>query len=409
MMTGIKPNRNSFFSSFHSFLIRLFQGNNTKRSESLPVDNNNGSYDIQNRIFALKNELQDLALEKKRIEETVINCDWYSVNKTTSAKERTIKQFEAREIGDVPSLMILKNDLLRRHELRLKKVEEEAIRLITDIRNLLSTHQLSQAKSVFDDLNLIIAEVESKQIRDAFKEAIMQWNNERKKIETETIRKKAIQQKQNKKEESLPPAHIDVPIVSNIEKEEHPMQASYDDLIERIKRDQSEEEEILKTLANIDPGKKRSHRSIESILKKANIRHLYHYTDKRNLASINKHGGLLSMSFLSSHNINVPAAIGDCISHNIDKDLHIEDYVKLLPYIDYKAINRLKEDRDMVVLKIDCAVLLFKDSVFVLKTLFDEDLQLSDDYRTLVTDLRKVTFLVKTYIPKKLIVEVINC
>lgn len=408
MMTGTNSNKTNLFSLIHSFLVRLLQGQNYKKDGHRPFITDSNDDEVQNRIRALKDELQEISLEKKRIEETIINCDWYKLcNKTN--EERTIRTFEAKEIGDIPSLMVLKNDLLHRHELRLIKVEEDAIRLISDIRVLLSKHQLPQAKSVFDELNLIIAEVESRDIREAFKAVILQWNTERKKLEIESIRAAASQYKKDYKEETpVNPAIIPIAVPSVPDNEEF-VQARYNELLERIKHNQSEEEVIHKTLASIDQRKKIGYRTIESKIKRAGISYLYHYTDKRNLASINKHGGLLSMKFITDHNIEVPAVIGDSISHNIDKDLHVDDYVKLLSFIDRKAINKLKVDRDMVVLKIDNSVLLINDSLYATNTIFDQYLEITDDNRILGGETKKITFLIKTFIPKRKIVEVINC
>ena len=408
-MTGTKTNRIGFFTSVHSFFLRLFQGQNASKSDLELLDDDKGNNEIQNRIKALKEELQEIALERKKLEEIIVNCDWYSVNKTTESSKRIVQQFQSKDFGNVSSLMILKDDLLHRHELRVRKVEEQAIQLLSDIRKLLSVHQLSQAKNVFDELNLIISEVESKDIREAFKETILQWNSERKKLETDSIRKEASKNKTAHTEEIS-----NAPQITNNQEnegsiEENHRQAIYDDLLERIRRNQTDEEMILKALSRIDHSKKKHYRAIESRLKKAGINYLYHYTDRRNLASINKHGGLLSLKFMSDNNIEVPAAIGDSTSHNIDKDLHTDDYVKLLSFVDYEAIKALNDDRDMVVLKIDHTVAEYKESLFTSKSLFYDGFQLSDDYRFLEGDLSQITFLVKTFVPKNMIVEVINC
>ena len=81
------------------------------------------------------------------------------------------------------------------------------------------------------------------------------------------------------------------------------------------------------------------------------------------------------------HGIEIPAPIGDDISHNVDKDLHMDDYIKLSPTIDHEAISSLKHEHNIVLLQVDTAVAGLQDVLFAPQSIFSDENLISDDYR----------------------------
>jgi hypothetical protein len=55
---------------------------------------------------------------------------------------------------------------------------------------------------------------------------------------------------------------------------------------------------------------------------------LYHFTDIRNIPSIKEHG-LLSLAELKRRGIEIPAAGGNELSHNLDEYFKLDEYVHL--------------------------------------------------------------------------------
>jgi hypothetical protein len=59
------------------------------------------------------------------------------------------------------------------------------------------------------------------------------------------------------------------------------------------------------------------------------IRSLFHFTDRRNLSSIEKHGGLFSCALLNEKGIEIPAPGGNDWSHQADAYKGMDRYVHL--------------------------------------------------------------------------------
>lgn len=59
------------------------------------------------------------------------------------------------------------------------------------------------------------------------------------------------------------------------------------------------------------------------------IRDLYHFTDTRNLQSIHEHGGLLPLAELRRQGIRIPAPGGSELSHRLDMERGLDEYVHL--------------------------------------------------------------------------------
>lgn len=74
---------------------------------------------------------------------------------------------------------------------------------------------------------------------------------------------------------------------------------------------------------------KKNWRRFDEVLKKHQIEHLYHFTDRRNLDSIRKHGGLWSWWRCKQKNIGVPAPGSNRSSREVDLRRGLQDYVRL--------------------------------------------------------------------------------
>lgn len=100
-------------------------------------------------------------------------------------------------------------------------------------------------------------------------------------------------------------------------------------------------------------------------LRKNGITCLYHFTSRRNLESIRRHGGLYSWWYLDCHNISIPCAGGNEFSHNLDRYQGLHDYVRLSLCADHPMAYRLKQSgEDLVVLRISLDVVGLKDTLF---------------------------------------------
>lgn len=75
--------------------------------------------------------------------------------------------------------------------------------------------------------------------------------------------------------------------------------------------------------------RKHNWQQIEKLLNENGITKLYHFTDKRNIESIIRNGGLYSWGDCVDHNINVPYPGGSTESHSLDYYQNRQYYVRL--------------------------------------------------------------------------------
>jgi hypothetical protein len=97
------------------------------------------------------------------------------------------------------------------------------------------------------------------------------------------------------------------------------------------------------------------------------IPRLYHFTDRRNLASIRKHGGLLCWAELVKRGIKVPAPGGNDWSHQEDERRGLDGYVHLCFRENHPMEYRARQENritDSIFLQISPAVLTLPEVRF---------------------------------------------
>lgn len=104
---------------------------------------------------------------------------------------------------------------------------------------------------------------------------------------------------------------------------------------------------------------------IINILRRHSIGCFYHFTSRKNLASIKKMGGLYSWYYMEQHDIDIPAPGGSDLSRKLDKDKRLADYVRLSFCPSHPMAYRLEQEgEDIVVLKIATDVAVFAETKF---------------------------------------------
>ena len=98
-----------------------------------------------------------------------------------------------------------------------------------------------------------------------------------------------------------------------------------------------------------------------NLLKKHNIRCLWHFTDKSNLDLIVNFGGILSLKHITERNIKVPVFGGNEWSHDADRHKGLDHYVHLTFLDDHPMLYTAKQEeriKDPIWLFIDPSILL---------------------------------------------------
>ena len=101
-----------------------------------------------------------------------------------------------------------------------------------------------------------------------------------------------------------------------------------------------------------------------NILKKYNVKCLWHFTDKSNLDLIVSSGGLHSLKKIIEKEIKVPVFGGNEWSHDADRYKGLDCYVHLTFFDDHPMLYTAKQDqriKEPIWLSIDTSVLLNSD------------------------------------------------
>lgn len=168
---------------------------------------------------------------------------------------------------------------------------------------------------------------------------------------------------------------------------------------ERKKREEKEriEREELNALSN---SFKYESTQILNLLRSNNINCFYHFTDRSNIESIKRLGGLYSWHYLKNKKqISIPRQGGTDFSEQLDRRYGLQDYVRLSFCPDHPMAYRLmQEGADIVVLRISIDVATFRDTLF-------SDINATDSNHKngpSLSDLQRVNFFAtqRTYVSR---------
>ena len=146
------------------------------------------------------------------------------------------------------------------------------------------------------------------------------------------------------------------------ERIEHEKQAAIERARQETIRKKQEED---RRLYDISHRKKACSSQIKAYLDEKGVRYFYHFTDKQNLASIKKHGGLYSWYYCQEKEITINKPGGSAESRIRDRSFGLEDYVRLSFCNDHPMTWRLQQDGyDLAYLKINVDVALLDETLF---------------------------------------------
>jgi len=149
--------------------------------------------------------------------------------------------------------------------------------------------------------------------------------------------------------------------------------------------------DILNSLINTPRKLKKNWETIKTIIDANNIKHLYHFTDRSNLESINKHKGLYSWYTAAKAGIQIARPGGNNLSRDLDVHKGLEDYVRLSfspnQPMKFKAIY---EGRiiDPIELLIDPQVIYWQDTLFCDQNANDNEACIGRN----LEDIKKIKF-----------------
>ena len=358
------------------------------------------------------------------------STDWYSLNIPPQKDELQTRVFSPLKFENIPSLQALKDERLRKEAHELKVREERVKSSLDKLETLIAQRNFQEAKQIMDEFTHEIVRIKDSVIRKRHTDIQKSLSKLERELEHEKLVRLAEEQKRKEEEERRKREREEKERVENekrIAEERIRKQQEANRLAEEARKKEQAELAEKERLEVLSTERKENWSDFKQILDNNGIRYLYHFTDRRNIPSIKRHGGLFSWHYCKKNNITIPCQGGDYDSQELDKKYGLEDYVRLSFCNDHPMAYRLQQSgSDMVILKIGVDVALLKGTLF-------SDINAADKLYTHggeLDDLKRVNFnatkrnyvrkddddfkshqaevMVKTFVPKKYIVNLDN-
>ena len=311
------------------------------------------------------------------------------------------------------------------------KVQEEKVKLLLNkFETFIVQRKPKEAKQIMNEITHEIVCTKDSAIRRQYRTLMKSFCGLEQELEHKKLIELAEEQKCKEEEELKRKEREKKEEIENqkrIAEERRQKQQKANKITEEARKKELVEQKEKERLESLSTEMKDNWPDFKRVLKDNDIIYLYHFTDKRNIQSIKRYGGLFSWDYCKKHNITIPCQGGDYDSQQLDKRYGLEDYVRLSFCDDHPMAFRLQQSgSNIIILKIKSEVALLKDTLF-------SDVNATDKLHThggTLEDLKRVNFnatkkhyvskndvdfkphqaevMVKTFVPKKYIVNLDN-
>lgn len=313
---------------------------------------------------------EELEKRQKRTRITnvkVSNSDWYKISVDKQA-DVNVKEFEPYQFEKIESLKDIKDARLAKEAAKLKELETEVKLLINSVQQKIAARNTGEAKVILDNISRKIILVKDSELQASYEQVKSLYAKCLKELEQERLRLAAEEKRRREEEQrriELARIQAEKERAERERKERERREAEAKRLAEEARKREQAEQAEKNRLKQLSTERKDNCQAYAQVLAQNNVRYLYHFTDRRNLQSIRRHGGLLSWDYCEKHNITIPYQGGDSDSRDLDRKYGLQDYVRLSFCDDHPMRFRLEQSGyDLVILNIKVDVALFKNTLY---------------------------------------------
>ena len=115
-------------------------------------------------------------------------------------------------------------------------------------------------------------------------------------------------------------------------------------------------------------NRRKDYKEFKQLLEKYNITKFYHFTDRDNVDSIIKNGGLFSYGDCIKRGIRINRPGGSALSHELDYKENLQNYVRVSLCKKHPMMFTAIQDERIVnpvILEIDTDVLFIEGNIFM--------------------------------------------
>lgn len=380
------------------------------------------------RIALLEQRKAEAINEKQKISST--SSDWFRIRKIEKPLSISVATFKRYIFQETTTLLSLKEKRLKKEHERILALENRIIANLQTIKSFISKEDFIQANKVLGSITQQIQEIDTPSVLAEYQKVVSEVS-----ILENILFQREIKQKTEQEKKQAEQLRLEEERQEKLKLEEEKGLALIEKQREERARKYAEELKIKEKaeltektrLLSLSKNKKTEMNDIENLLKANGITCFYHFTDIRNLPSIQTHGGLMSWFYCKKNSIIIPFQGGDDDSEMLDRKYGLEDFVRLSFCNDHPMAWRLqKQGCRLALLRIKIDVAWFRDTLF-------SDINAADSSHThgdKLEDLKNVKFsatqrnyvskndpdfklhqaevMVKTFVPAEYIINLNN-
>lgn len=339
---------------FLTKIIRIF----------LPPDNESEK-NISRRIVELRDESQDAVAELNNRRLPDIDLSWYKIPiSETKEKNKEVvlfKPFQHKKIRTMKDLLEKRDHEKKEH---IRQIRINTQQVFDAVEQLIRNEDANYAEEQLFQVSPLVKELNDSRITSAFDSYLERISSLKETLRQREIIKKAEEERRREEERKrkLEEERIKK---QRIEKERLQRLKAAAEYEERLRLQEKQLRDEINRLRQSVTQRKDDANDILNYLRMKGIRCFYHFTDRQNLNSIRKYGGLLSWYYCKEHNIDIPNPGGDKLSRNLDRRQSLEDYVRL-SFCEHHpmAYRKHNEGSDLFLLQVSIDVAAFRSALF---------------------------------------------
>lgn len=325
------------------------------------------------QIQELDKTIKELKSRKKYIRTD--NVNWGIISQVPSEDTKTLSIFQRYSFGKIITLAFLKQERIRKEKERIEKLTLDTANAISKAHAFVKQKELGKASELAAQIHKNMSEIQDATVNSKYKIFLSDLNKlreELRKAEEERrlaeLKRQEEERKRREEEESKRREEEERRAAIEHERQEREQRERERREAERLTEARRKEEAEMaekRRLEAINSELKDEANNILNHLRSHGVRYLYHFTDRKNLQSIRRRGGLLSWKYCEDHNITIPNPGGGTLSRNLDRRHRLEDYVRVSFCDDHPMAYRChQEGADLVLLRISIDVATFKNTIF---------------------------------------------
>lgn len=383
---------------------------------------------ISRRIVELRAESQDAAAELDNRRLPDIDLLWYKITlPETEEKKKDVAvftPFQHKKIRTMKDLLEKREQEKKEH---IRQIRVNAYQVLDAVEQLIQNENVKDAEEKLYHVSPLVKEINDARITSTFDIRLEQIKSLKETLRQREILKKEEEERRRKEEiqRKLEKEKIEKQRIENERLQRLKSAAEYE---ERLRLQEKQLQDEINRLKRLVTRKKEHSDEILNYLRMKGIRCFYHFTDRQNINSIKKYGGLLSWDYCNEHNIVIPNPGGDSLSRKLDRRQGLEDYVRLSFCDDHPmAFRKHQEGSDLFLLQVSIDVAAFRSTLFSDKNAASSDfsrgsgiehlrnVNISATQRHYVSrdegeifSLHQAECMVKTFIPVEYIININN-